>query len=285
MRKQFDFHHEAGLPVEWLTGAEARLRAPYLGPAVEAAIYSPLGQAVDNRQIVTALRHAFEGSGGQLLEHSRVQEVMISDRQVRGVRLSTTTLEDDTVIITTGAWTSQLVGIPEPLQQAAGPRKGQTVILQMSSDDPLIDRTVIGPVYLVPRRDGRLIVGTTVEREAGFNTSSTVEGVYHILRKARHMVPDLEQLPLLEMGAGLRPTGPDRLPVLGPTEIQGLTLATGGHSHGILLAPIVARAIARGVTTGQPEPGIAPFLPSEASECRILMRLWILDNSCSLNLG
>jgi glycine oxidase len=262
LKKQFDYHHDVGLPVKWLSGVEVRTRAPYLGPMVEAAIFSPMGHAVDNRQIVQGLRRAFLQAGGRLLEHTSVQEVLISDQVVRGVRLSTTTIAADTVIIATGAWTAQLAGLSPAMQRASKPRKGQTLTLQMSVTSPLVDRTVIGPVYLVPRRDGRLIVGTTVEREAGYDTRNTVDGVYHILNKARRMVPGVEQLPLLEMGAGLRPTGPDRLPVLGPTDVRGLILATGAHSSGILLTPVVARAVAKFVNEGQIDPIIDPFLPA-----------------------
>jgi glycine oxidase len=262
LRKQYEFHRESGISVEWLTGSEARYRAPYLGPRVEAAVFSPLGHAVDNRQVVTALRRLFLQSGGILREYTPVRRILVGTKGVTGVRLPDGDLPGETVILATGAWTGRLEGLPEPLLKAAIPRKGQTLILQMSGTTLAIEHSVIGPVYFVPRRDGRLIVGTTVERDAGFDHDVTVSGVLHILNKACRVVPDIGQLPVLEMSAGLRPTGPERQPVIGPTNIPGLIIATGGHSYGILLAPAVAQAIVDLVQKNHISPLIAPFLPT-----------------------
>ena len=165
------------------------------------------------------------------------------------------------VVAAAGAWSSQLEGLPPSLRTAVRPRKGQTLVLQMVPTAPLIRHNFIGPVYLVPRPDGRLVIGTTVEREAGFDMQPTVAGVFHMLRKARQMIPAIDQLPLLETIAGLRPTGPERLPLLGSTGIHGLFAAMGGHSYGILLAPAVAQAIAALMRTGQTPKTIAPFVP------------------------
>jgi glycine oxidase len=261
LRNQYEFHRESGVAVEWLAGAEARYRAPYLGPQVEAAVFSPLGHAVDSRQVVMALRRLFLRSGGVLREYTPVRKILVGAKGVIGVRLANGDLFGKTVILAAGAWTGRLEGLPEPLRQAAVPRKGQTLMLQMSGTSLTIDHTVIGPVYFVPRSDGRLVVGTTVERDAGFDHDVTVSGVFHILKKASRVVPDVGQLPVLEMSAGLRPTGPERQPVIGPTNIPGLIIATGGHSYGILLAPAVAQAVAELVQRNHISPLIAPFLP------------------------
>ncbi len=263
LRRQYDFHRHFGFPVEWLSGQAARSREPNLGPRVLAAIYTSLAHHVDNRQLVTALCRAFRQAGGVLHEQTRVVEIVTGAGRVQGVRTATAFLPSDTVILAAGAWSGQIPGLPQDLSGLVRPRKGQTLMLQMSSDEPLLRQPVLGPVYLVPRADGRLVVGTTVEREAGFDNLPTVSGIYHILRKARNMVPRVTELAVVEMSAGLRPTGPARLPVLGPTAVEGLLMATGGHSYGILLTPIVAESISHLALTGQTAPLIAPFRPGQ----------------------
>lgn len=260
LRRQFEFHQAAGLPVEWLSGEAVRHRAPYLGPKVEAAIFTPLAHQVDNRRLAEALRIALVKAGGSLREQTVVQGVLIEAEGVRGIRLGQEVLAADHVIVAAGAWSGRVKGLPGELPQIQ-PRKGQTVILQMDPDQPLVSVQILGPIYLVPRVDGRLVIGTTVEREAGFDTRPTAGGVFHILRKALDLIPALESMPIVELNAGLRPTGPDRLPVLGPTGIDGLAIATGGHSSGILLAPAVAQAMSHWVTTGQTLASINAFLP------------------------
>lgn len=265
LERQYHFHHDLGFPVEWLSGDEARQREPNLGPNVLAAIFTPMAHHVDNRNLILALRDAFLAAGGQLREQTDVQELLIADERVHGLRLPGETCPAETVIIAAGAWSGQLPGLPQPLRAVVRPRKGQMVILQMPPDAPLIKQPILGPVYLVPRPDGRLIVGATVEREAGFDARPTVGGVFHILRKALEMVPKIEDLPIIELGAGLRPTGPDRLPVLGPTGVEGLLIATGGHSYGILLSPAVAHAVCQLALTGHTLELVRPFVPKSGS--------------------
>ncbi len=265
LRRQFEYHRQVGLPVEWLNGSQARQLQPALGPDVVAAVFSPAGHWVDNRQVAQALREAFLRAGGTLREQTRVVAVVIENNRVSGVRLvDDVMLPASTVIVAAGAWASQLQGLPLLLRNAVHPRKGQTLVLQMDTAAPLVRHNLIGPVYMVPRPDGRLIIGTTVEREAGFDTQATAGGVFHMLRKARQLVPAVDDLPLVEVGAGLRPTGPERLPLLGFTNVNGLLVAMGGHSYGILLAPAVGQAIAQAVLTGQVAPIIAPFVPGTA---------------------
>ncbi len=259
-QRQFKFHRQAGFPLEWLSGDEARERVPNLGPKVAAAMFSPLGHWVDNRCLTAALQQAFLKTGGTLHEQTRVLEVQVDNNQVCGIHLPHETVSSETVILAGGAWSGQIDGLPRPLREMVQPLKGQTLTLQMSHTKPLIEHQIIGPVYLVPRSDGRLVLGTTVEEEAGFDTQPTAGGILDILTKAQDIVPRIKDLPVVEMGAGLRPTGPNRLPVLGPTEIQGLIVATGGHSYGILLSPIVAQAISHLVLNGQTLEIIKPFV-------------------------
>ncbi len=261
-KRQFDFHQQAGLPVEWLSGDEARQRVPALSPQVQASIFTSLAHNVDNRQLVVALCQAFRQAGGTLQEQTPVQEIIITHNQVTGVQLTNEILQTDTLILAAGAGLSQLAGLPPQISQLIEPLKGQTLTLQMDTGQPLIQQQLIGPVYLVPRQGGQLVVGTTVEDDAGFDTRSTVAGVYHMLRKAQNILPGLADCSIIEMSAGSRPTGPGRVPVLGPTAIQGLIMATGGHSYGILLSPAVAQAIHQLVETGRVPEAIQPFVPT-----------------------
>lgn len=259
LRKQYTIHKQLDFPLRWLTGEAVRQREPYLSPKIQAAIFSSLSHRVDNRRLIKALREAFLNAGGKLREQTRVTAILTDRQQVRGLQLGEEMVGTDTVILAAGAWSGQIKGLPQRLQETIQPLKGQTLTLQMSVTAPLIRHPLIGPVYIVPRRDGRLIVGTTVEEEAGFNTSSTVGGVLQILTKAQQILPAIKELPIVEMGAGLRPTGPERLPVLGTTEIRGLVIASGGHSYGILLSPIVAQAINELVLRGRVIDIIKPF--------------------------
>jgi glycine oxidase len=262
-RWQYDYHRRLGFPLDWLTGDEARRYEPGLGPQVEAAIFSSMGHWVDNRQLVAALRQAFVQAGGLLRENTPVIGLEIEQQQVKALRLPTETISTETVILAAGAWSSDLAGLPVQYVDLIQPLKGQTLTLQMSPGQSTLNQPIIGPVYLVPRRDGRLIIGTTVEEEAGFDTRPTVSGVLDILTKAIAIAPSIAMLPIIEMSAGLRPTGPQRLPVLGPTTVDGLILASGGHGYGILLSPIVAQAICQQVLNYETITLIEPFLSQQ----------------------
>lgn len=263
-RQQYRYHRRIGFELEWLGGDEARRRAPALGPEIAAAIFTPMAHYVDNRRLVEALRQAFLRAGGILRERAPVQAIIIERNRVCGVRLATETVAAETVIVAAGAWSGLVGGLPANLSALVQPLKGQTLTLQMSPDNPLLAQPVIGPVYLVPRPDGRLIIGTTVEEDAGFDIAPTGGGVYFILKKAQQIIPAIKELPLVEMSAGLRPTAFNRLPLLGPTKIDGLLIASGGHSYGILLSPIAAQAISRLVLSGQTAELIKPFGPDIA---------------------
>jgi glycine oxidase len=131
--------------------------------------------------------------------------------------------------------------------------------VQMDRAAPLATRVVWGPdVYLVPRADGRLLVGATVE-EMGFDTTLTAGGMFELLRAAWETLPGTYDLPLVETWCGLRPASRDDAPILGETEVEGLILATGHHRNGILLTPITALAVSRLILEGTTPASIAPF--------------------------
>jgi glycine oxidase len=151
------------------------------------------------------------------------------------------------VVIAAGCWSGQLGGVPEPLLPPVRPVKGLTVRIRASSGTPRLRRIVRGlvhgrPCYLVPREDGTVVIGATVE-EKGFDLSVQVGSVHDLLRDARAIVPALDEYELVETSTGLRPGSPDNAPLIGTTSMAGLIIATGHYRNGILLAPVTADAV------------------------------------------
>ncbi|MEE8536098.1 MAG: glycine oxidase ThiO [Kiloniellales bacterium] len=261
LRFQYDFQQRLGLETEWLSGDAARQREPHLAPGVTAAILSRRDHQVDNRKVAMALRTALTRAGGTLREHCQVDEVLIAGGRVRGVRIGDAELADDTVVVAAGAWSRDLPGLPDAVRPPVRPVKGQTLALMMERARPLIRHVVWGPaIYLVPRRDGRLICGATVE-EAGFDTALTAGGLMDVLRNAWEVLPGIYELPLVESWAGLRPTSRDDAPILGQSAVPGLLFATGHHRNGILLGPLTAWAISTLIATGEMPASVRPFAP------------------------
>jgi glycine oxidase len=162
-------------------------------------------------------------------------------------------------VLAAGAWSRSIAGIPPELRPPVRPIKGQMLALRMDAAAPLVTHVVWAPgAYLVPRRDGRLLVGATVE-EKGYDTSLTAGGMLTLLEAAWRAIPAVEELPIEEMWVGHRPGSRDDAPILGAAPIRGLVYATGHHRNGILLAPVTADAIARLVLDGVAEPLIRPF--------------------------
>ncbi len=270
LRFTFEFQTGLGIALEWLTGAEARAREPHLKPGLAAAIYSPHDHQVDNRQLARALKHAFLGAGGRLHENTAVTAVEVEAGRVRGVALSERFHRAEVVVLAAGAWSRDIAGLPEAARPPVRPLKGQALALRMDPAAPLIEHVLWVPKgYLVPRNDGRLLIGATVE-ERGFDDSLTAGGVFALLESAWRALPAIEELAIDEFWVGFRPGSRDDLPILGATPVEGLMLASGHHRNGILLAPITAEAVAQQVLTGRPLPGterfgIDRFQPGEAA--------------------
>src|SRR5262249_39161036 len=150
-----------------------------------------------------------------------------------------------------GAWSRGIEGLPPALRPPVRPVKGQMLALAMPPAAPLVSHVVHGTgVYLVPRRDGTLIVGATVGEE-GVDTALTAGGVLSLPEAGWRLVPGIEELPIAEMWVGHRPGSRDDAPILGPGPVDGLIYATGHHRNGILLAPVTADAIARLAVTAE----------------------------------
>jgi glycine oxidase len=167
------------------------------------------------------------------------------------------TVDAPTVVLAAGSWAGTIAGLPDAARPPVRPVKGQILTLRQPPGDPLLTRTVRGlvrgsSVYLVPRRDGRIVVGATVE-ERGWDTRVTAGGAYELLRDVLALVPGLDDAELAAVRTGLRPGSPDDLPMIGAGAVDGLVVATGHFRNGILLAPVTAEAVA-GAVTGEPVP-------------------------------
>jgi glycine oxidase len=266
------FQHKIGLPLHWITAAETRRREPHLAGKLAGAVWSPEDHQVDNRKLVFALHRAVEGAGVIVREHTPIKEISISGGRADGVILADETrVSADVVVLAAGAWSRGIAGLPQGLRPPVRPVKGQMLALHMDSASPLLNHVVWAPgVYLVPRRDGRLVVGGTVEEKA-FDTSLTAGGVLTLLEAAWRAVPSIEELPIEEMWVGHRPGSRDDAPILGRSPVEGLLYATGHHRNGILLAPVTADAMAQLVLEGIAESAIRPFgferfAPAQAAE-------------------
>ena len=264
LRHLYTAQQELGLDVEWLTGREAREIESALSPRVTAAIRCATDHQVDNRLMVKALQRAYKACGGVLHENSTIKRIVIENGVATGVQTQDSFKEADVLILAAGCWSAQIEGLPDTTIPPVRPVKGQMLALQMEAGITVknVIRTVRAryptSVYLVPRTDGRLIVGATSE-EMGFDTRLTAGGVFELLRGAWEAVPGVYELPLLETWSGLRPGSRDNAPILGKTPIENLIYATGHYRNGILLTPITAYEIAKLILTGETSETIAPF--------------------------
>lgn len=235
-----------------LTSRECRRQEPLLSPSVRGGLLVETDWSCDNRLLWSALRTAAERAGVHAVQGT-VAGIDISGNRVHGVTLDDgRTLSTDRVLLANGAWAG---GLELPVSIPVRPVKGQ--ILRLDPEGrPQPGLTVRAfsrgaEVYLVPRSSGReVVVGATVE-DLGFDTRVTAGGVYEVLRDARSVVPISAEYALSETSVGFRPGTPDNAPILGPSGVDGLTLATGHYRNGVLLTPVTAAAVTASIVDGR----------------------------------
>jgi len=228
---------------------------PWLGSNVSGGLIVNGEGYVDNRRLGRALVSACQ-TRGVLVERSPSLRVECDARRALGVHTDLGFVAAGAIVNACGAWASQLNGVPPSCVPPVEPIKGQMFALAVPVDF-VRHATWVPGAYLVPREDGRLLVGATVE-SAGFDERVTAGGMDDLLHAALSAAPSLGAFAVTESWAGLRPGTPDGLPFLGPTLIEGLFLACGHYRNGILLAPATARTIADAVE-GKPAPELLPF--------------------------
>jgi glycine oxidase len=267
LRRRYEWQVNEGLEVDWLTGDQARRLEPCLSPNIGAAMRLPNDWQVENRRLVAALISANQKLDVQLVTDCEVVALLIEGESVRGVETSQGSVATPIVVVAAGAWSSSII-LPGAPMIDLEPVRGQMICFVMNPDtDSKMARHVIyGPRgYLVPRRDGRLLAGSTDER-VGFDRRVSEEGINAIRAMALEIAPATAGLSFSSW-AGFRPRAADGLPVLGPTEdIRGLFYATGHYRNGILLAPITGELIARAIVDGDVGAVATPFSPDRFSQ-------------------
>jgi glycine oxidase len=229
---------------------------PALAVSAKPAFYLR-ERSVDPRDLVAAAWEAAKRRGVDFSSGDQVSAVNLSDGGVSGVTTTKTTFLAPKVVNCAGAWSGAFAA---PQALPTRPVKGQMLCLVMKPHD-LLWHVIRSPeIYLIPRSDGRLLVGTTVE-EAGFDKRVEVDAIQHLHRSAMELVPELRNARILESWAGLRPGTPDGLPILGATATPGYYAATGHFRDGILLAPVTAKIMADVITQADCEYDIAAFSP------------------------
>jgi glycine oxidase len=232
------FRRSLGLEVERLRPSQARRAEPALAPSIRLALDAPGDHSIDPRRLVAALADAVERAGGEV-RRARVRALRSSGGQVTGLELEGgETVAADAVVVAAGVHAGAIDGIPDPVP--VRPVKGQVLRLRDPRGPDLVERTIrTEQAYLVPRGDGRYVLGATME-DRGFDTAPTAGGVFELVRDMSEVVPGVLELEIEELEAGLRPATPDNLPAIGRGALDGLVWATGHHRNGILLAPVTA---------------------------------------------
>lgn len=260
------YHDRLGLGGERLRGRECRAREPLLSPQIRGGILVESDHQVDTRALTAAVLVAAERAGVRLVRR-RAARLDVADGEVAGVTVdSGDTLRAPVTVLAAGCWSGGLPGLPTEVRPPVRPVKGQ--ILRLAASDPAAPRLTCTvralrrgrSVYIVPRADGRVVVGATCE-ERGFDTRVTAGGVRELLEDATEVIPAVGELELIETLARLRPGTPDNGPILGPTALPGLIMATGHYRNGILLTPLTADVITEVVLDGCLPPLAAPFSP------------------------
>jgi glycine oxidase len=267
LRRRHDLQLKLGLEAEWLTPTRCRALEPGLVPTFAGGVLAAGEASVDPRALALALAAALRAEGGELRAGTEVVDGLWDGERLAGVRTSPTNatasafrnpmgdkrqkraaaddVYADAVVLCIGAWAGKTPWLPAEARPPVRPVKGEVIELRPREGEPAPAARIVASerVYLVPRPDGRLIIGATQE-ERGFDTVVTAGGVHELLREAYRVLPEVAEMELAGMTAGLRPGTPDNLPIVARGAVDGLVLATGHFRNGILLAPWTADAVA-----------------------------------------
>jgi len=263
LERELALRERFGLAVHRLRPSEARLREAALAPTLRLALEIPDDHAIDPRKLTAALADALTAAGGELRLGATVASVETAGERVTGARLADgERVAAEQVVVAAGPWSSSLDGIPPGAAVPVHPVKGQILRLHDPAGPGLLTRVVrFTGGYVVPRGDGRYVLGATME-ERGFDTTVTAGAVFELLRDASELLPSVTELVIDELSAGLRPATPDNAPAIGSGAISGLHWATGHFRHGILLTPITAQIVAAGLAGDDPGELASEFAPT-----------------------
>ena len=242
IRHRFAWQKKAGLEIEYLSAEAVRKLEPFASPDVREALFFPNDWQVENRKLLAALEKYARTNQIEIVENLNVKNLLIEDGKVVGVETTNQNFSASTFVLATGAWTS-LIKAGGLLLPVITPIRGQ--ILSFKTAKRLFKRVIYSPRgYLVPRIDGRILAGATVE-SVGFDKNVTASGIDFLHENALEIAPSLVNLERYETWANLRPFASDGFPVLGAfPEAENLYIATAHYRNGILLAPVTAEILA-----------------------------------------
>jgi glycine oxidase len=249
---------EAGLPLEHVSADELCKIEPAVTESAARAIFLPEERQVENRRLMDALEVAMKRAGVELIEGAEIAALTMEHGKVDGVLSGGRRISAGAVVVAAGAWSTSLLA-PLGLNVEVIPARGQMIAVRGAAR-PISRVLHSSKVYVVPRRDGRILIGATVEY-AGFRKAVTVDAINRLLSAAVELAPWLAGLEIVETWSGLRPDTSDHLPILGPSGVDNLLLATGHFRNGILLAPMTAELIAKYVVSGRIPDELEPFGP------------------------
>jgi glycine oxidase len=250
------WQHEAGLPLEYVSADDIRKIEPAVTESATRAIFLPQEHQVENRRLMDALEVSMKRAGVELIEGAEVTALATGRGKVTGVMSAGQRLHAGVVVVAAGTWSSRLLE-PIGLNVKVIPARGQMIAVR-GGTCPINRVLHSGKIYLVPRRDGRILIGATVEY-TGFPKAVTVGAIKHLLSAAVELAPSLREFEIVETWCGLRPDTLDHLPIIGPSGVNNLLLATGHFRNGILLAPVTAELVASVITQDRISDELRPF--------------------------
>ncbi len=231
---------------KYISRQESYKRQSGLGESVLGSLWLPEDGQVNNRKLAQALITAARSLSIKILEGVTVYQIVRDDQRVTHLDTSAGKLQSDRYVLATGAWTRSLLPLP------VKPIKGQ--MLSVFDSDRQLQRVIYAPnCYIVPRQDGTIVIGATVE-DKGFEQGNTAAGVAELLNRAISVYPAIANMPITETWWGFRPYAPNEIPILGTSDYENLILATGHYRNGILFAPITAKLISDFMIDGIKDP-------------------------------
>ena len=254
-KKEIDYTQKSTNHYEWLNKKAIHQHQPGLSAKVIGGYWYPDEAQVDNRALFTTLQLAAKQLNIEIRE-GIAEKIIRNGSKVSGIKTAKEELQASHYILATGAWSKELLPVP------IYPKKGQmlSVYVPPTSTNKLPIQTVLfgTEIYIVPRQDGRIIIGATSEN-VGFTSGNTPSGIQALLTSAIRLYPELQHYPIQDFWWGFRPATPDELPILGPSPWDNLTLAVGHYRNGILLAPVTALLIADWIDRQKSEPLLTHF--------------------------